>query len=429
MSVRSALRKGKRIAVIAVAVGLCLCGGSGFRAKEASGQGVRSKPVILPQSAPVAQAAVKTPVKTYGALQIADYDHDQKKKTAPRRQLCDQKGNPVQLRGMSTFGLQWQDGDWILTEEAFRALAEDWKCDVVRLAMYVGEGGYAERPQELLQKVETGIRLACKYGMYVIVDWHVLSPGDPTDPVYLKAGVKLPQYAKIRKKHPKYTGPQLFFAYLSQKYGDCENVLWEICNEPNGLGGEANQKEVWKKKLRPYCQSVVNAIRAYDKDDRPNIIICGTDQWSQLVEAPAASPIKDDSNQIMYAMHFYAGTHDTGDGASEDQAFRSRVKRALNQGLAIFCTEWGTSEASGNGGPYVNYAKRWLKFMEQQKISWCNWSLSRKRETSAAFLPNAPAEGLKDTNGDGVPNWKVKTEVSASGRFIRSVLRKKKGVG
>ena len=108
------------------------------------------------------------PVK-YGQLQVIG------------TQLCDVQGKPVQLKGMSTMGLQWYGG--IVNKAAFTALAKDWQCDLIRLALYVGENGYATRPG-LKDLVIKGVELAIQEGMYIIIDWHVLHPGNPNDPVY-----------------------------------------------------------------------------------------------------------------------------------------------------------------------------------------------------------------------------------------------------
>ena len=278
----------------------------------------------------------------YGTVKIA------KDPSTGYQQLCAEDGTPVQLKGMSTFGLQWDEGNWVLNDAAFDALAYDWKCDIVRLAMYVAEGGYATDPATNLARVEKGIQMATERGMYVLADWHMLEPGDPTDSVYTDAGKDLPEYAEIRAAHPEYTGPQLFFAYLSQKYGNYGNLLFEIANEPVLSGGD--QSELWKNKLRPYHQSVVEAIREYDKDSTPNIVICGTNSWSQTVDVPTVEPVTDpsvtgglaDCNQIMYTLHFYAATHFTSEG-------ESKIQTALNGGIAVFVTEWGTVSADGNG--------------------------------------------------------------------------------
>ncbi|MCR5293217.1 MAG: cellulase family glycosylhydrolase [Eubacterium sp.] len=352
------------------------------------------------------------------------------------QQLCDENGEAVQLRGMSTFGLQWGDGNWVLNDDAFDALAYDWHCDIIRLAMYVTETGYADNPADCLERVEKGIELATERGMYVLIDWHMLSPGDPTSPKYLEAGVDLPQYAEIKAAHPDYTGPQLFFAYLSQKYGDKGNVLFETANEPNGNGGEDNAGETWTNKLLPYHQSIVDVIREYDADENPNIVICGTDNWSQFVDAPLVKPVTDpavedglaENNQIMYTFHFYAGTHDTKpDEEKGEYWLGSKIQNALDGGIAVFCTEWGTSEATGDGGPYINYAERWLDFLAEKKISWCSWSLALKNEISAAMQGSA-SKNPTDLDADGIPNWSyatddTNTDLSITGNYVRAKIR------
>jgi endoglucanase len=367
-------------------------------------------------------AGFVSPVEKYGKLQIADFDHDGNPATPARRQLSDERGTPVQLRGMSSFGLQWADGEWILTEGAFDVLAYDWRIDVIRLAMYITEDGYASKPAELLAKIEKGIELANKRGLYIIVDWHILSPGDPFAPQYLDAGKDLPQYEAIRAVHPEYQGPQLFFAYLSQKYGALPNIMWEIANEPNGNGSEDAAATVWKEKLLPYSQNLVYAIRDNDADKNDNIIICGTDNWSQFVDAPIANPVVDKNGQIMYTMHFYAGTHDAGYEDNEDFKLRQKTLNALDGGLAVFCTEWGTSLATGDGGPFIDFSLRWLDFLAENKISWASWSLARKAEVSSSTLSNT-SNVPGDTDGDGIPNWDADTELSVTGRFIRAAIR------
>jgi len=369
-------------------------------------------------------ASGKTAFEKYGDVQVVTSKKNVQGKETISRQLCDREGNPIQLKGMSTFGLQWEDGAWVLNEAAFDALAKDWKCDIIRLAMYVSEEGYKAKPEEMLKKVEEGIRLATDRGMYVLVDWHILSPGDPMDEEYLSAGEDLAVYKQIKKAHPEYRGPQLFFAYISQKYGDQGNILFETGNEPNGLSTEENASEMWKEKLLPYHQSVVDAIRTYDKDDKQNIVICGTDNWSQFVDAPVSNPVADkdkENPQIMYTVHFYAGTHDTDVDEEGKYWLGSKIENALENGLAVFCTEWGTSEASGDGGPFIDYSQRWLDFLEEKKISWCSWSLAKKNEISAAMVSNAASEPV-DHNGDGIPEW-TKNELSITGNFVRAMIR------
>jgi endoglucanase len=321
------------------------------------------------------------PAPKYGRLQVIG------------THLCGADGKPVQLRGMSTMGLHWY-GE-VVNSAAFTALAKDWKADVVRLALYVGEGGYAAHP-DLKQLVWKGIDLAIAHGLYVIVDWHVLTPGDPNDAVY--------------------AGAQAFFDEVSRKYGKVPNLLYEIMNEPNG-------ELDWSADLKPYAEKMVATIRANDPD---GVILIGSGTWSQDVNVAAADPLQ--GKNLMYTFHFYAGTH--------GPALRAKVQAALDSGAAVFCTEWGTSEASGNGGPYLKSADEWLAFLDARSISWVNWSLCDKSETSAALksLTTALNEGrtalaerdsllVPATLGpEGYPVWTV-DELSASGVFVRARMR------
>lgn len=118
---------------------------------------------------------------------------------------------------------------------------------------------------------------------------------------------------------------------------------------------------------------------------------------------------------------FYSGTHDTDVDENGKYWLGSKIENALDNGLAVFCTEWGTSEASGDGGPFIDYSQRWLNFMEEKKISWCSWSLAKKNEVSAAMLSTTASEP-SDHNGDGIPEWSS-DELSITGNFIRAMIR------
>lgn len=318
---------------------------------------------------PAAPATVKEP--KYGQLKVQG------------ARLCDSAGKPVQLKGMSTMGLQWFGG--VVNGAALDALAGDWKADVVRLALYVGEGGYASKP-ELKALVYKGVDLAIERGLYVIVDWHVLNPGNPNDPVY--------------------SGAQDFFRELSAAYGKYPHLIYEIMNEPNG-------SVTWARDLKPYAEKTVKTIRGNDPD---NVILIGSGTWSQDVNQAAADPVA--GANLAYTVHFYAGTHGF--------YLRSMIKLAMDSGAAVFCSEWGTSEASGNGGPFLDKAEEWLSFLDSLGVSWVNWSLCDKNETSAAFRPDAfkgdPSFAPTAKAADGSPAWAAQ-DLSKSGAYVRAKLR------
>lgn len=80
-------------------------------------------------------------------------------------QLCDQAGNPVQLRGVSTHGLAWYPG--YVNPAFFTELRRDWNANVVRLALYTAEnGGWRD---ELYNLVRDRMAAAVRAGLPVFV--------------------------------------------------------------------------------------------------------------------------------------------------------------------------------------------------------------------------------------------------------------------
>ena len=301
----------------------------------------------------------RTVVERYGQLQVIGTN------------LCNQEGLPVQLRGMSSHGLQWH-GKYA-NYNVLKWLRDDWNAQLWRSAMYVTQGGYAEN-KGLKFKVYDSIDAAIELGMYVIVDWHIVRDRDPLLAVDLAVE---------------------FFSDIAQKYGHVPNVIYEICNEPNG------DEVTWEGNIKPYAERVIPAIRQYDPD---NIIIVGTPTWSQDVDIASNDPLEGDN--IMYTLHFYAGTH--GD------VIRAKAEYALKNGAPLFVTEWGTTQSTGDGGVFEAETIEWLKFLQKNNISWANWSICNNGEDSGALYFNA------DRAGKG--GWTDK-DLSNSGRFIRKILR------
>ncbi len=259
--------------------------------------------------------------------------------------LVDDNGNGVLLKGISTHGLAWYP-DYV-NEDCIRQLKEEWGANVFRLAMYTAEyGGFCSGgdKESLKALVKDGVKYATDNDMYVIIDWHILSDGNPN--TYLEDA-------------------KGFFEEMSEEYADYTNVLYEICNEP--YGGTS-----WSD-VKSYAEEVIEVIRENDED---GIILVGTPNWSQYVEQAAADPIEGYDN-IMYTLHFYAATH------KED--LREAMVRAVEAGLPIFVSEYGICDASGNGGIDEYQANQWVELLNQYQISYVAWNLSNKSETSAVI--------------------------------------------
>jgi endoglucanase len=257
-----------------------------------------------------------------------------------------------------------------------QALRDEWGANVFRVAMYTEpSGAYISRKEQTTKNVCKAIDTAIELGLYIIIDWHILSDGDPNK--YIEESID-------------------FFGNISGRYADVPNVIYEICNEPNG-------PVTWSDHIKPYAEAVIPVIRANAKDA---IVIVGTPVWSQGVDKAAAAPLTFDN--IMYTLHFYAGTH--------KESLRKTAKSAIDSGIALFVTEWGTTNASGDGKIYEEESNKWIDFMNENYISWCNWSLCDKSEGSALLKPNNPADGnISDER------------LSESGKYIKTAMKRSIG--
>ena len=256
-------------------------------------------------------------------------------------QLVDKNGDAVQLKGVSTLGIVWFPQ--FVNKDAFADI-KSWGGNTIRLAMYTEEyDGYLSggNQEEQLNRLDEGIKAATDLDMYVIVDWHILSDGNPNQ----------------HKEEAK-----TFFDEMSAKYKDYDNVIYEICNEPNG-------GTTWED-IRSYAEEVIPVIRNHAKDA---VIILGTPTWSQDVDAVAAHPLEEEN--LMYACHYYAATH--------KQELRDKVKKALDAGTPVFISEYSICDASGNGGIDYDEAEKWAEFTDENQLSYIQWNLANKEETSS----------------------------------------------
>jgi endoglucanase len=294
------------------------------------------------------------PVIKYGQLKVKG------------TQLCDSADKPVTLRGMSFGWHNW----WprFYNPEAVSWLINDWKVDAVRAAMGVEPfGGYLTDSAASVQKIKAVVDAAIEKNIYVIIDWH--SHG-------------------LRQNEAK-----AFFKLMAETYGDFPHVIYEIYNEPD-------DNYTWEQ-VKAYSVEVIAAIRAIDSD---NIILVGSPHWDQDLHLVAADPITGYEN-LMYTMHFYAGTHGSW--------LRDRCDAAIQAGIPIFVSESAACLATGDGPLDYDSWNDYLQWMEQKQISWFCWSIADKDETSAALYPSASSTG----------EW-AQADLKEWGKYIRSLFQK-----
>lgn len=377
--------------------------------KTTSGIGIITEEALNVEILPETTYPANSPVAKWGKLKVAPNEKGV-------RCLCDEKGNPVQLKGMSSHGLQWA-GVAQITEDNIKALRQDWNCSVFRLVFYVDEeGGYAYNQTHRTRHLENVVKWCGEQGMYVLVDWHVHKPGNPE--------------AKQYRKHP-INGVDLagdFFSYCARRFQNQKHVLYELCNEPNPSSGATT----WPNHIKPYCEDMLKIIRSYDKDV---VCICGTPNWSQDAHVVIGNEPQDENGNVyenlMYSYHFYAASHYDGVDPSNPYQGHDYMK-PMREGdstahvpcilatLPIFVTEFGTTDASGWQNFRPDLTDRWMQILNGgnlggQKVSWCNWSFSAEGGMSAALKWNEGNIRQCDRN-------KILTE---SGKYIFKKLHEK----
>ncbi len=296
--------------------------------------------LVLVAAMPIAAYAESNPVAEHGALSVKG------------NRIVDSKGAPVAFAGPSLF---WSNNGWgadrYYNADVVSFVHKEWKAGIIRAAIGADKnGGYAADAEGNFTKAERVVDAAIAQGIYVIVDWH----------------------AHDAQKNPALAVS--FFEKIAKKYGKTPNLIYEIYNEPL-------QNVDWSKEIKPYAEQVIGKIRAIDPD---NLIIVGTQTWSQDVDKAAADPLTGVSN-IAYTLHFYAGSH--------GQSLRDKAQKAMDKGIALMITEWGSVNANGDGGINKQETELWLAFARKNYLSMCNWALNDKKEGASQLKPGTAPDG------------------------------------
>lgn len=304
-------------------------------------------------------AEAQTPVQKHGDLHIAG------------KHIVDKNGAITSLAGPSFF---WSNTGWgqdrFYTRGAVETFARDWKAGIVRVAVGAqNDGSILKDRQGNLKRAQTVIEAAIDNGLYVIVDWH------------------------SHQAERDLKEAQAFFTHIAKRYGHTPNIIYEIYNEPLDTTD-------WNRVIKPYAETMIKMIRQVDPD---NMIIVGTQSWATEVDKAADNPIRGQKN-ILYSLHFYAATH--------KEFVREKAQYAINKGLPLIISEWGTTAYDANGYVDINSTHEWMRFAKKNELSHLNWAVSDKRELASMLKPGASSNG----------GWTEK-DLTPSGRLARDIIR------
>lgn len=274
-----------------------------------------------------------------------------------KTQLCNQQGKPIQLKGFSTHNTTYHPE--CVTYDAIKSNRDFWGVNVVRVTVYTDDhwnpNTYSKNPAFSKAMVDSVVNWSEQLGIYCIIDWHILTKGNPNDPMHADA-------------------PN-FFEEVAKKYAQKKHVLYELCNEPNG-------DDVTWDTIARYANRILPIIRNHDKDA---VIIIGTPRWCQELDKVDVSKLNDIHN-VMYAFHFYAATH---------QSLLPLFEREIHR-IPVMVTEWGVCENTGNGKIDLESSEKYIAAMkhhsnnnETVSVSWCLFSFGDKKESSSVLEPGS----------------------------------------
>ena len=226
--------------------------------------------------------------------------------------------------------------------------------------------GYLDDKDLALKCFDALAEAAIENGSYLIADWH--------------SHITHPEAAKE------------FFTYVATRYADCPNIVYELFNEPvcfsfeenrsyTDLGNPEAMRAYWKH-LKAYSEELIDIITSISTVHP--LILVGCPSWDQRIDLPAEDPITSYDN-VMYTVHFYAGTH--------KKELRDACDAALDAGIPIFLSECASCDASGDGDMDLESWREWTDWSVENNISRIIWSVGDKHETCSFFTPEASSEG------------------------------------
>ncbi len=311
------------------------------------------------------------PVSQYGQLMTG-------KNSSGKGQIygsCDgvKDGKEVQVKGMSLYWSLKQEAVDYWSLNGITTMVNDMKIELVRAAMATSEDwkngykGYTQDPTTQTNLVDAVVEAAIKNDIYVIIDWH------------------------SHTAHTQENDAKKFFSDMAKKWGSYDNVIFEVYNEPISTD--------WGT-IKNYANAIAKEIRQYSD----NLILVGNRNYDQNPQEAIGQEVGYPN--VAYTMHYYANSHcwegnNSWGGACEG----TNALKAMNAGLSVFVSEWGTGDADGGGSPNASRNEEWQKYLDKHKLSWANWSASKISEGTAAFSGGSNTSLSYSTSGNMVKGY------------------------
>ena len=268
-------------------------------------------------------------------------------------QIVDKNGVPIELRGIGTHLILAYTN--IHTLELFESL-KYFGINCIRISVYLEDrydsgpasggnsklwSGYINSKEKHDIEIEKIVNYCTELGMYVILDWHVMSGGNG-------GGINDLHESEALE----------FFEKYSSKYSTYGNVLYEFANEPF-------QTEY--ADLANYVNSVRNTVIGNVTNP---VMFCGVGKGGGVVETYNALN-QLGITDVFVSLHSY--------GTNISTAFEAYRK----QGIPVCSTEYGIgSESGATTDAMVEMFVTNMKYMHENAVPSIVWKLTDQEKAS-----------------------------------------------
>jgi hypothetical protein len=298
--------------------------------------------------------------------------------------FVDPEGKTVILRGVNSSDPDKLEkaGHW--NDEYFQEISE-WGANVVRFPIH--PKAWRERtPEKYLILVDEGVRLAQKFDLYVIIDWHSIGN-------LLEEKFQDPSYRTSMKETLE------FWETMAKRYRDNPVVaFYELYNEPT-ISGDQFGTMTWAQ-WKMAQEQIIERIRKFDKDTI--VLVAGFD-WAYDL-----TPIREDpftAPNLAYVSHPYPQKRDPPweEKWESDWGF-------VAEKYPVILTEIGFCLENERGAhiPVISteeYGKSITEYTEKKGISWVLW--------------------VFDPNWSPMLFWDWDFEPTTQGKFFKGYLQRK----
>lgn len=225
-----------------------------------------------------------------------------------------------------------QEGEWGMTlEERFFDLVKEGGFDTIRLPVRWSAHAQADAPytidEKFFTRVDWAVDQAVRRGLNIVVNMHHYD--------------ELMTAPEAHRERFTAMWRQIAARYRQQP----NNVLFELCNEPNGMSSAA-----WEKLFRP-------ALAAVRETNPTRTVIIGGVDWNSI-KGLSELKLPDDDRHLIATFHYYLPFSFTHQGAEW-----------VNDSAGWLGTDW---KGSGSDKAYVTFdldkAAEWSR--ENKRPVW-----------------------------------------------------------